>query len=351
MKFALWKRAGAAAVLASACLASNAQADSSKMPVWKVLERLTATQFALVGDVPYRDGDIAKFDEVIREINASRMEFTVHTGDIKTGSSLCSDELLKARFDQLQQLKRPLVYTPGDNEWTDCHRPAAGSYEPLERLAKLRSLFFPRPHLTTGKTPMRVRSQAEHPGHAEFVENVMFERNAVVFATVHVVGSSNGYALWNGVGETAEAPRQDRIDEVERRIRAAVAWIDEAFDAAEQRGAAGVFIAMQANPAIESQPGSGARRGFDEIVAKISERTIGFGRPVLVAHGDSHYYRYDKPLVAPTEADGQRRVEDFSRVENFGDADVHWVEVIADPRTPEVFRIVPHIVESNRFAR
>lgn len=341
----------ATAVLASTCFSSSAHAYGTMAPAWKLLERLTATQFALVGDVPYRDGDIAKFDEVIREINASRMEFTVHTGDIKSGSSLCSDALLEARFKQLQQLKRPLVYTPGDNEWTDCHRPAAGGYEPLERLAKLRALFFPRPHLTTGKLPMRVRSQAEDPAHAEFVENVMFERNGVVFATVHVVGSQNGYAPWSGIGETEQSPRQDRIDEVERRIRAAVAWIDEAFDLAEKRGAAGVFLAMQANPAIEAQEGSSARLGFDEIVSKISERTVAFGRPVLVAHGDSHYYRYDKPLLAATQGDGQRRVEDFSRVENFGDADVHWVEIIADPRTPEVFRVVPHVVESNRFDR
>jgi hypothetical protein len=316
-----------------------------------LIERLEKTQFALIGDTPYRDTDIPMLDEVLREINASGMEFTVHTGDLKSGSSLCSDDLFKARFDQLQQLRRPVVYTPGDNEWTDCHRPAAGGYEPLARLAKLRSMFFPNPGFTLGKVPMRVRTQAQNPAFKAFVENVLFVKNGVVFATLHVVGSNNNLALWNGVGETAAAPRADRLAEVQERIAATLNWIDVAFDEAEARGAAGVFLAMQANPAIESSAGAAERAGFEEIIARISARTVAFGRPVLVAHGDSHYFRYDKPLIAPTASAGPRRVEDFARVENFGDTDVHWVEVIADPQTPEVFRVVPHIVESNRFER
>jgi hypothetical protein len=313
--------------------------------------RRDPVRFALIGDVPYRDTDILKLDEVIREINAAPVDFTVHTGDIKSGSSSCADELLQARFDQLQQLKRALVYTPGDNEWTDCHRPAAGGFEPLARLAKLRALFFPKSNWTTGQQKAPVRSQASDPAHAEFVENVLFERGDVVFATLHVVGSNNGHALWAGVGETAALPRQDRIDEVARRTAAVLAWIDATFDLAEQRGAAGVFLAMQADPSLELPEGDPLRTGFEEILSKISARTLALARPVLLGHGDSHLFRVDQLLSGPTLADGVRRLEDFTRVENFGDAEVHWVEVTVDARTPEVFRVQPHIVAANRFAR
>lgn len=309
------------------------------------------TRIALIGDVPYRDGDIAKLDEVLREINGSRVDMTIHTGDIKSGSSPCNDELLQVRLDQLQQLTRPLVYTPGDNEWTDCHREAAGKFDPLERLAKLRSLFFPRPGQTLGKRPMRVRTQASEPGYEEFVENVRFVRGDVAIATLHVVGSNNGLAPWSGIGETAAEPRAERISEVDRRIAAALAWVDATFDEAEQRGAAGVLLAMQANPAIEASEGAPERLGFEQILAKISARRVAFARPVLVAHGDSHYQRYDRPLIAPTLDEGRRRLEDFSRVENFGDTDVHWVEIVVDTRTPELFRVLPHVVEQNRFRR
>ena len=39
----------------------------------------------------------------------------------------------------------PLVYTPGDNEWTDCHRANNGAYDPLERLGVVRDGVLPRP--------------------------------------------------------------------------------------------------------------------------------------------------------------------------------------------------------------
>ncbi|MEU6787396.1 hypothetical protein ABZ912_50105 [Nonomuraea angiospora] len=35
----------------------------------------------------------------------------------------------------------PFVLTPGDNEWTDCHRTAAGGYAPTERLDAVRTFL------------------------------------------------------------------------------------------------------------------------------------------------------------------------------------------------------------------
>jgi hypothetical protein len=313
-----------------------------------------ATTFALIGDTPYAEYQIGQVDEMLREINASRAEFTVHVGDIKSGSSLCSDELLQQRYKQLQKLDA-LVYTPGDNEWTDCHRKAAGMYEPLERLAKLRALFFPKPTQTTGRRPFRVYPQSQDKGYETFVENALFVRSNVVFSTLHVVGSSNNLALWDGIGETAAAPRQDRLAEVAARQAATLAWIDRTFDAAEKIGAVGVFFAMQADPAIEAAVGSAARKGFDEILDLLAKRSIEFNRPVVLAHGDSHYFRVDKPLPSPTHdanvSDAVRRLEDFTRVETFGDGEVHWVEVVVDPKTPEVFRFTARIVEANKYNR
>ncbi len=313
-----------------------------------------ATHFALIGDTPYADYQIEQVDEMIREINASRAEFTVHVGDIKSGSTLCSDELIERRYDQLQQL-RALVYTPGDNEWTDCHRKAAGMYNPLERLAHLREVFFAKPTFTTGRRPFRVYPQSLDKGYAPFVENALFVRSNVVFATLHVVGSNNNLALWDGIGETTAAPKQERLDEAAARQAAALAWIDRSFDAAEKIGAAGVFLAMQADPSFEAAEGSALRKGFDEILAKLRDRSIAFNRPVILAHGDSHYFRVDKPLLAPTQDanvnDAPRRLEDFSRVETFGDGEVHWIEVVVDPKTPEVFKFTARIVEANKYGR
>jgi len=69
-------------------------------------------------------------------------------------------------------------------------------------------------------------------------------------------------------------------------------------------------------------------------------------------HGDSHYFRIDKPLL---DAQG-RRLENFTRVETFGNNaanglnDVQWLKVFVDPRSREVFSYQPQIVPGNRVA-
>ena len=71
-----------------------------------------------------------------------------------------------------------------------------------------------------------------------------------------------------------------------------------------------------------------------------------------VVHGDSHYFRIDEPLL---DAQG-RRLENFTRVETFGDHqengdnDVHWLRVDVDPRSREVSSFQPQIVPANRTA-
>ena len=109
--------------------------------------------FGVIGDVPYGAAEIAAFPGKVDRINADPdLRFTVHVGDTKSGSSLCTDDyntFIKGQFDRFA---KPLVYTPGDNEWTDCHRPAAGRYNPLERLSAIRSTFFAHPGARSAPT-------------------------------------------------------------------------------------------------------------------------------------------------------------------------------------------------------
>lgn len=105
-----------------------------------------AFEFAAIGDLPYRESDYPEFEELIEAINSQGVVFTVHVGDIKSGSSPCSDENILAVAGFFQSFTNPLIYTPGDNEWTDCHRELAGNYDPLERLEFLRQHFFASPN-------------------------------------------------------------------------------------------------------------------------------------------------------------------------------------------------------------
>ena len=310
--------------------------------------------FALLGDAPYGLAEEPKFERVISEINASRnVRLVVHTGDVKQGSERCDDAVLIKRFNQYQKFDDAFIITPGDNDWTDCHRNNNGNYLPTERLARFRDIFYPVPTRSTGKKPMALRSQATMPGFQAYVENTMWSFAGTTMATVHVVGSNNNLAPWNQLdpSDSYATPRADRLAEFQAREAAALAWIDATFDAATAAKSAGVMIAMQANPAFELASSHQERQGFNQVINKLALRAKAFAKPVLLAHGDSHYFRLDMPLVLPVAPTGSAQLENFTRLENFGSPSVHWVEVFVDARDPNVFSVVPHLVPQNFLAR
>jgi hypothetical protein len=304
--------------------------------------------FAFLGDIPYDDLEVARLERVIDQVNGDPgIEFVVHAGDIKSGSSPCDDHTLQARHAQLQRLLPALIYTPGDNEWTDCHRVAAGRFHPLERLARLRQIFFPRPRISGGGRPIALDTQADVAEHSAHVENARWERGQVVFATVHVVGSHNGLMPWSGIdsADRWRQPRPDRVAEVRERERAAVAWLETTFAEARRREARGVFIAMQANPGLELAPSDPGRRGFEGVLATLRRLVAGFGRPVVLAHGDTHRFRVDRP--APFAGD-EPAPPNLTRLEGFGSPWVSWVRVTFDAGTPGVFAFEPRRLQENR---
>lgn len=297
-------------------------------------------EFALIGDTPYRDS--AQFENVLSSINANKkIKFVLHAGDIKTGSSACSDELFADRLARFNRFEVPFVITPGDNEWTDCHRVAAGQYQPLERLAKLRQVFYPVPGRTLGRKTFKVETQAADPRYAEFVEHVLWTRQRVTFATLHMVGSQNGFDPFDSNSAAQRTPADD--EEVARRIAASVAWVRSTFAQAKAEAARGVLFLFQANPNFPAAPGSADRKGFDEVLAALQEEVTAFGNPVVLAHGDTHYMRVDKPVRINGTA-----ISNLTRMETFGDSDYHWLRVAVDPDSREVFSVHQEIVEANR---
>jgi hypothetical protein len=340
-------------VLASAaCLAGGLLATSLPAAASEYLR--PGVSFALIGDPPYGLSEEPKFDRVIAEINASRnVRFVLHTGDVKQGGERCDDAVLRRRFDQFQNFDDPFIITPGDNDWTDCHRNTNGNYLPTERLTRFREIFYPTPGRSTGRNPVNLRSQATMPGFQTYVENTMWQFAGTTMATVHVVGSNNNLEPWNQIdaNDSYANPRADRVAEFQGREAAALAWIDAVFEQATASKSAGVLIAIQANPNFELASTAQERLGFNAVLARLGERSKAFGKPVLLAHGDSHYFRLDKPLVLPVAPGGAAQLENFTRLENFGSPSVHWVEVFVDARDPNVFSVVPRIVKGNLFAR
>jgi len=251
--------------------------------------------FAVIGDIPYGAAQIANFPNVIAQINADpAVEWVTHLGDIKNGSSVCSDdyfEMIKSDFDEFVD---PLVYTVGDNEWTDCHRVNNGSYNPLERLAKIREVFFPTPGRTLGQDAAPVRSQADQG----IPENVRWERAGVSFVAADVVGSNNGLLPWTGLGLTTPTPEQ--VAEELARTSATIQEFHDAFAAARLHHERAVSLMIQADmfdPTV-TDPSFSDYFAFAPIVAAIARESAAFPGPVYLFNGDSHVYNSDEPLAA-----------------------------------------------------
>jgi hypothetical protein len=271
---------------------------------------------AVIGDVPYGIAQEATFDRLIAAVNSDpKVRIVAHVGDVKSGSTTCTDERFAAVAAAFATFKDPLIYTPGDNEWTDCHRINNGAYNPLERLAAVRATFFSDPGSALGRHPKRVDYQPE------LVENVRWIESRVAFATLHVVGSNNGLAPWSGIGESA--PTSAQLAEVNARIAAALAWIDATFDAAEDENLDGVVLFMQADTWDRAPTSAQA-----EIVDRIADRTAAFTGEVLLVQGDSHTFTVDNPIG----------LDNFTRIVVHGETlPFEYLRVTIDPRGEELF--------------
>jgi hypothetical protein len=364
----IWPGVAAAAVLA--IMAGLAVAGNGRTN-----DKTFEYAIGLWGDLPYSGVQADPgVPNLIADMNASKLEFTVHDGDLKAGngptsnppSVTCADTLYQKALGWFNSLEGAAMFTPGDNDWTDCDRPSNGSFDSLGRLELERQLFFSTPY-SLGTQPLKqeVQSGADEPkclggtnaaSHpTDCVENRRWNVKGVTYATVNVQGSCNNLC------DTAPNPAEEAA-----RNTADILWLNETFADATNDGSAAVMIIMQADPGFDLTDGSraplrdpktlaetdGQADGFQSYLVALRNDTIAFQKPVVLVYGDSHYFRIDKPLVDATG----RRLENFTRVETFGDNaanglnDVHWVKVLVDPSSRDVFAFQPQIVPTNRVA-
>ena len=283
--------------------------------------------FVALGDHPYGQAKqrYAPYRALISSINRLQPAFSIHVGDFKNGSSLCSDEEFAQQRKHFDLFESGVVYTPGDNEWTDCHRSNNGSYDPVERLGRLRQMFF-QPDWSLGKSPLRVSSQSQvMPQFSRFVENQRWVMNNVLFVTLHIVGSNNNF----------EVRDPKAIAEFFDRDAANIAWIRSAFELAATQHYKAVVFAFQGDIFIsrsmwEDFPAwSGFRNSVGETLLPLARD---WGKPVLLIHGDGHQYHLDYPFKL-----NKKPIANLRRLEVPGASDVRAVRVEVDSATESVF--------------
>ena len=296
-------------------------------------------EIGLMGDAPYTDSEVVKLRKVIQAMNAADLAFVVHVGDLHTEVARgtptpCTEAMLADRKALLQSSRHPLIFTPGDNDWTDCHT-GTPSVDPVTRLNAIRRAFYAE-GVTLGQKTFPVKRQAK------YVENLTWERDGILFVTLHMVGSNNN------LGRTPESDAEHA-----ERNAANIAWMKQAFEAAEHGKHKAVVIFTQANPFFEDRWPAGRRAGnrvaeppsrpsgFRALLVALELEVASFERPVLFVHGDTHYFRVDKPLFDTASG---RILENLTRVESFGSPYVHWVRIVVDTEKPGIFEFKPELV-------
>ena len=308
---------------------------TKEISVWFVILLLAGCgnselQFALIGDNPYGDDNVFKYEKLIEDINSSDVSWVIHLGDMKNGRSSCSDEKFLSLYELNSKFHMPFVLTPGDNDWFDCRRESAGSWGRMNRLNKLREIFFQEDH------PLEAETQSETSVYSEFVENALWVQEDILFATVHLVGVSG---------------REGGLDLHGYIQDAAVEWLQTIFKRAREKNVRAVFVATQADIfpysvepdwlKLECPSCNFIRKYYEPFYEALKQELSNFDNQVLLAVGDTHIFRVDKPLY-----DKNQLVINFTRVEVFGSEQVHWVKVNLS-KSDGVFVIEQEFVEGN----
>ena len=291
-------------------------------------------KFIALGDMPYTlPEDYFRYERLISEINKSKPSFSIFVGDTKSGSTPCSDEFNQKVKTYFNQFNAPLIYSIGDNEWTDCHRPLAGSHDPIERLDSLRSTFFGT-QKSLGKQQINLTRQADiDTRYQRFVENSYWVKNHFLFVNLHIPGSNNNF------GRDANSTL-----EYNERNQANLDWIQSAFALASSKGYFGVIFCYQADMFYTPSQAVNADSGYRDTLHVLSKNSQDFKKPVLLIHGDSHRLILDQPLKT---IDQKYILENVLRLELMGADQVQAVEIMVDPKSEQTFRFTPILLRKN----
>eukprot|EP01025_Chloroclados_australasicus_P024038 TRINITY_DN24200_c0_g1_i1.p1 TRINITY_DN24200_c0_g1~~TRINITY_DN24200_c0_g1_i1.p1 ORF type:complete len:969 (-),score=98.12 TRINITY_DN24200_c0_g1_i1:553-3459(-) len=330
---------------------------------------------AVLGGLPAYQ-PVSTWDNVLSDISQAHISFAVHVGDIKGPNTNCSNEYYEYILQTMNQVRHPLIYVPGEQDWANCNQESAGGYEPRERLEFIRSQFFSKPSMSLGKYPMPINPQStEVPeyhaedsiqtngNHIGLPENAMWMQKGVVFATVHMIGANNNLDRQE---QDTNDQYQERLEEYQARNQANIQFIYDVFDLANSEDAVGIIIFFNGNPFTQSRKlqlkyqdqrayfKDQIQTGFLDAIDIIRNETLDFGNPVVFVHSDDQQFTVDKPFnqapyVEDTYDGFLMQVDNLWRLQLPGLGQVWWVEIIIDPKHPDVFLFVPKLVRTNLF--
>ncbi|MGX9220598.1 hypothetical protein ACWV27_19670 [Massilia varians] len=263
-----------ASLLAAALVAAPAFARDKKK------EKETdehAHRFAVAGHRAAEGGEEA-LKELLLDARDPELAFLVVTG-IKGAGEACGDRLYQKRRDLFDKARRPVILSLSGNDWTGC-RNSAGRTNAIERLNRLRELFYSEPE-SLGKDKLPLTRLSSSPRFRSYAENAHWQVGKVLYATINLPAANNHYLAAAG-----------RNSEYEDRTVANRFWLNRLFAIAKQDKVDAVVLFAEGNMQPLLQPANGLRAllqrtpagqdGFAETRRQLQQRAAGFKGRVLV---------------------------------------------------------------------
>ncbi|MDF3837063.1 hypothetical protein P3W85_29525 [Cupriavidus basilensis] len=291
---------------------------------------------ALLADQPQWPAAEAGTTRLLDYLAARRLDFAVHLGGIKGDTESCGDTLLTARQRLLDQSPLPLFYLPGETDWAECHRPVNGHFDAMERLNRLRELFFPA-DTTLGQRVLPLMRQSDQATFRSFRENIRWTAGNVMMVGLNLPGDNNHYRSEGG-----------RNGEFEDRREANRQWLTRAFSLAQQQNLPGIVVLEHADPQFGNgweQRGKPSlldgflrrrpRDGYLEFKRQLRDLAGRFRGQVLLVHTGAGGFGIDTPLK---DASG-KTLRNFTRVVLPGGAPGQYTELAITPGSPSLFEV------------
>jgi len=321
-------------------------------------------QFAVMGDTMYTETGIRNFRSMMTtQLNKERLEVIGHVGDINV-TFPCDQEMLDRAKALFQLSENPLVYTPGDNEWTDCSGAqveglfGGPAVPPLDALELVRDTFYrSEGNRSLGRNTIELRRQSDKGDNPNtsfdeslYVENQLWSIGKIVFGTLHIPGAgdncvqrdrdSEGEIITTGeIGDCSP----ERVN----REAANLAWLDEIFKVTDKEEARGVVILLHSSmfrfgrdPAVNV---------YESYIAALEAKAK--ERPevqIIQFFGDEHDFTVFHPFfkdVGDTflfNGEPQTRLfvlDNYTAVQTYGFPDTGWVRITVDLNKRNIFAV------------
>jgi len=236
-----------------------------------------AHHFAVVGHRAAIDGEDG-LKSALDEVRDEDLAFVVVTG-FKGPTEACGDRVYQKRRDLFDKARRPVILSLAGTDWTGC-RNSAGRTSAIERLNRLRELFYGEPE-SLGKDKLPLTRLSSSPRFRSYAENAHWKVGKVLYASINLPAANNHYLAAAG-----------RNSEFEDRAVANRFWLNRLFAIAKQDKVNAVVLFSEGNMRPLLQPANGLRAllqraptaydGFADTRRQVQMRAAKFAGQVLV---------------------------------------------------------------------